>query len=120
MRFNFNNVKAINAIAEDYKDGLGIRDLQAKYKISAGSIYRILDRKGIKRRSGVNASYRGRSIEDFSEEEINQLIQDRMDGYGIEEVIAKYGITKATYYNIWDQRNADKEIAKHLWELVED
>lgn len=38
-----------NAIIKDYRDGVSIADIRKTYKVGTGTIYRLLEREGIKR-----------------------------------------------------------------------
>lgn len=87
----------INNIVNDYNSLLEIKDLAKKYKVTVVSIYNILNK--------TNTQLRGHKNRIFSNEEINNILQDWKNGESLKRITKKYKTYDAPIIELFNQHN---------------
>jgi len=92
-------------IATDYRNGLGIKDLTAKYDVAVGTVYNALRRQEVTLRKGMYNSRAGNRLLTMTTLEKDSLVEDYLSGMTMKAIYTKHRINKHGCYTILDERN---------------
>ena len=125
LKFDYSDEELIKAIIKSYKEGDTILNIQKKHHVSAGTIYRIIDTSHTPRRSKHVRNTKD-VLERYTEEELDQIVLDKLAGMSLTEIYWKYDLTKNAFYVIWDSRldridqeAKEKNVHSDIWKLVD-
>ncbi|QZA69057.1 HTH DNA binding domain protein [Bacillus phage 010DV004] len=90
-------------IAAHYVAGRPVHEIEKMYNISRGTLYSILDREGVARRTGEAMTPSKLRLLTMSNEERSTIVKRYQDGERTTDLQKEYGITKHALYSLLDQ-----------------
>lgn len=121
--FNYTTDYRVQPVIEAYKEGKGVVDIQRSLGLSAGTIYRILDKHNVSRRF-THKHFTNEALQRLTLVDIHQIIDDYNAGVPITDLQENWNLNKNAIYVILDKKDKHYQTkvhkpTKNLWELVE-
>lgn len=95
-------------IAAHYVAGRPIHEIEKMYNISRGTLYSILDREGVARRTGEVMTPSKLTLLTMSNEERATIVRRYQNGERTTDLQKEYGITKHALYSLLDQAGVER------------
>lgn len=95
-----------------YEKGEKVRDIQIVLKITAGRVYRILNRNGIKMRQPVTTSEAQLRYMALSKYEKDRIVDEYIRGVTISTIRTRYNLNKTSLYKVLDERGITRRSEK--------